>query len=245
MGDGKKYIIDQIVRYCQKLDCKGFGANHDGNISAKYEETLLATPTAMSKGDITSELIITLGMDGNKISGIGKPFSEIKLHLAVYNEREDVRAVIHAHPPFATARGLTGLDLKISIPEAIVSIGDLITVLPYAMPGSEENNDMVRNAVHDTNVFILQGNGVIAVGADLEQAYLRLELVEHLSKIEFYATQMGASFSLPDKDVAVLLEKRATAGLDPKGSGKTSKISTNDTLEKLIAEEIRNVLGGN
>lgn len=245
MGNRREYLVNSIVRYCSRLDQKGFGANHDGNISLKYEGNLLATPTSASKGDIVPEMIITLDMDGKKIDGIGKPFSEIQLHLAAYRSRPDISAVVHAHPPYATARGLVNEALRPSLPEAIVSIGGNIPVVPYAMPGAPENNELIANALAETDVLMLQGNGVLSVGSDIEQAYLRLELVEHLAKIDCYAKQMGKGFSLPENDLNKLLEKRASIGLGPKGRipDRTAKNEDNQ-LKNIIAEEIRKALQG-
>lgn len=248
MGDRKTYLTNQIVRYSLKLDQKGFGANHDGNISVKFDDMLLATPTSVSKGDAVPELIITLDMDGNKIEGIGKPFSEIKLHIAAYRARGDIAAVVHAHPPFATARGLAGEPIRPALPEAIVSIGDVIPVTDYAMPGAPENDDIIARAVGEANAFMMQGNGVLAVGKDIEQAYLRLELVEHLAKIDFFARQMGKPFELPAADIVKLNEKRAAAGLDPaaekreKASASKQGPAASDPLRELIASEVRKML---
>jgi L-fuculose-phosphate aldolase len=252
MGDRKTFVINQIVKYSQKLDQKGFGANHDGNISVKLDDTLLATPTAVSKGDVVADMVITLDMAGNKIAGSGKPFSEIKIHLAAYKFRSEVKAVIHAHPPFATARGLVGLPLQPVLPEAIVSLGDNIPVAEFAMPGDKVNDDIVRRVLDEADVFMWQGNGVFAVGDSLEQAYLRLELVEHLAKIQYYADQMGTSFVLDAKNVATLLDKRAAIGLGPKAAQRSSvvpqketeKVKDNslDSLKKLIADEIKTIL---
>lgn len=252
MGDRKNYIINQIAKYSQKLDQKGFGANHDGNISAKFENTILATPTAVSKGDIIPDIVITLDREGKKIAGIGNPFSEIKLHLTAYQTRPDVKAVVHAHPPFATARGLVGLPLHPMIPEAIVSIGDVIPVTKFAMPGAPENDDIIKQVLEIADVFMLPGNGVMAVGDNIEQAYLRLELAEHLAKIQYYAESMGSALTLSNKDIDKLLEKRASIGLGPKGRKKAEntislvaekdpepKKQSIDIIKNLIAEEIR------
>jgi L-fuculose-phosphate aldolase len=250
MGNRRSFIVSEIVKYSQKLDQKGFGANHDGNISVKFDDVLLATPTAVSKGNITTDLIITLDKNGNKIDGIGKPFSEIKLHLVAYRVRPEVNAVVHAHPPFATARGLLNLPIKPAIPEAIVSIGDIVPVVAFAMPGAKENDSIVANALAAVDVFIMPGNGVFAVGDCVEQAYLRLELVEHLAKIDYYARSMGVPVTLTNEDVANLMEKRAAIGLGPKKniavssqeSGFTLKQQQIPGLEKLILEEIKKAL---
>lgn len=238
MGDRKNYITNQIVKYSQKLDAKNFGANHDGNISAKFDDVLLATPTAVSKSNIVADMIITLDMDGKKIEGIGKPFSEIKLHLTAYRTRAEAKAVVHSHPPFATAHGLVGKPLIPCLPEAIVSIGDVIPVTPFAMPGAPENDAIVTDALNQADVFIMPGNGVFAIGDSVEQAYLRLELVEHVAKIQFYAHQMGTPLTLAPENLNKLLEKRASIGLGPKKSEKNNL----DLIKKLITEEIKDLL---
>lgn len=250
MGNRRAFITSEIVKYSQKLDQKGFGANHDGNISVRFDDVLLATPTAVSKGNITADLIITLDKNGTKVDGIGKPFSEIKLHLIAYRVRPEINAVVHAHPPFATARGLLDLPIKPAIPEAIVSIGDVVPVVAFAMPGAKENDSIIANALAEVDVFIMPGNGVFAIGDCVEQAYLRLELVEHLAKIDYYARGMGTPMALTNDDVSSLMEKRAAIGLGPKKNiaispqkpGFTQDQQQIPELKKLILEEIKKAL---
>ena len=258
MGNRRDYMIQSIVDICHKMDQKGWVANHDGNISAKFEDRLLSTPTAVAKADIVPQIILTLDRDGNKIEGIGKPFSEIKLHLAAYNARPEITAVVHAHPPFSMARGLTGGDFQIQIPEAIVSIGDTIPVAPYAFPGAPENNAILTDALSRSDVVIMAGNGVFSVGRDLKEAYLRMELLEHLLKIDHYARAMGPIQPIPQTDRQKLLEKRASIGLGPQNaptppnpstptpstpqSSSPTQQTNQDLIKSLIADELKKLL---
>jgi len=246
MGNRGEYLIRAIVEICQKLDSKGWVANHDGNVTVLFEETLLATPTATSKADIVPEMILTLDMEGNKLQGIGKPFSEINLHLAAYRAREDITAVVHAHPPFAMARGLVGGDFEISVPEAIVSIGDMIPVVRYAIPGAKEHIEIISEALSKCDIFMMPGNGVLSVGRDVKEGYLRMELLEHLLKIDYYAKSMGNVMAIPEEDKQKLLEKRAAIGLGPKRANFPSQANVPDNqtnlLKDLIAQEIKKVL---
>ncbi len=246
MGNRREYLIDVIVEICGKLDRKGWVANHDGNVTVLFDGTLLATPTAESKADIVSEMVLTLDMEGKKLHGIGKPFSEVKLHLAAYRMRSDIGAVVHAHPPFSMARGLVGGDFEVSVPEAVVSIGGVIPVASYAMPGSVENDRVVGEMLAQCDVFMMAGNGVLSVGRDVKEAYLRMELLEHLLKIDYYARSMGRVMTLPAGDRQKLLEKRASIGLGPKGvsvpSVPVKQVDQKDVLKDLIAEEIKKVL---
>ncbi len=246
MGNRRDYIIQEIVNICQKIDQKAWVANHDGNISIKYDDQLLATPTSISKGDMARELVITLDYDGKKIDGLGKPFSEIKLHLAAYRYRNDIEAVLHAHPPFSTARGLIGIDFPINIPEAIVSLGDIVPVSSYAMPGSTDSVRAVEESLSRSDIFMMPGNGVLAVGRDLKEAYLRMELLEHLVKIDYYASAMGNALEIPEQDKQKLLSKRAALGLTMADSQpsqqKSPTISQSDILKELISKEIKKAL---
>lgn len=245
-----KSILD-IVTVCRRMWQKGWVANHDGNVSLRLGEEFLATPTGVSKADIIPEIILTLGSDGKKLAGPGKPFSEINLHLAGYRARGDVTAVVHAHPPYATARGACNLALERSfIPESVVSIGNTVPVIPYTMPDSVEGTDLVAKALAEFNVIMIAGNGVLAIGTDVMQAYLRIELVEHLTQMDFIARQLGTPVEVPAEDVTKLLEKRSSAGLDPRHIPKQApKIDTrpvltdHDNLRRIIADEIKSVLG--
>lgn len=262
MGNRRDYLMDAIVEVCGKLDQKGWVANHDGNVTQRFEDGLLATPTAVSKADITREMILTLDMEGKKQAGIGKPFSEVKLHLAAYRARTDVRAAVHAHPPFAMARGMVGEDFQVNVPEAVVSIGDVIPVAPYAIPGAPANDTIVAQMLGRCDVFMMAGNGVLAVGSDVKEAYLRMELLEHLLKIDYYARtmstmSMGTPMTLPAGDKQKLLDKRASIGLGPKAvtmpetsgappvetpAGSPPEAGHSDLIKDLIAQEIKKAL---
>ncbi|MCX6579405.1 MAG: class II aldolase/adducin family protein [Candidatus Aminicenantes bacterium] len=263
MGNSREYLIKNIVEISHKLHAMGWVANHDGNVTVKFEGALLATPTAVSKADIVPEMILTLDMEGKKVHGIGKSFSEINLHLAAYKTREDIAAVVHAHPPFAMARGLINGgdscgDFEIVAPEAIVSIGDVIPAARYAFPGSVEHEQIISEALSRCDVFMMAGNGVLSVGRDVNEAYLRMELLEHLLKIDYYAKSMGQVMAIPDEDRRKLLEKRAAAGLGPKGVHSSSPSPSpsslpspkspgspghqKELLKELIAEELKKVL---
>lgn len=257
MGNQREYLIKNVVEISHKLHAMGWVANHDGNVTVKFEGSLLATPTAASKADIVPEMILTLDMEGKKVHGIGKPFSEINLHLAAYKAREDIAAVVHAHPPFAMARGLVGgggEDFEIVVPEAIVSIGDVIPAARYAFPGSVEHEQIIAEALSRCDVFMMAGNGVLSVGRDVKEAYLRMELLEHLLKIDYYAKSMGRVMAIPGEDKQKLLEKRAAAGLGPKGANSPSPPpapslppsgspdNQKALLKEIIAEELKKVL---
>jgi len=255
MGNRRDHLIAAIVDVSHRLAAKGWVANHDGNVSARLDDDLLATPTSISKADVTPELILTLDCQGNKLQGIGKPFSEIQLHLAAYAARPEIQAVVHAHPPLATARGLSGGDFIVPLPEAVISIGDTIPVARYAMPGSADGVTALSEALAVSDVVMLAGNGAWSMGRDLMEAYLRLELLEHLLLIDRYARDMGPVLEIPPADRRQLLEKRVALGLgrvtasvpgpvsDPAPGGVSAPLAASDDLiRRLIVDELKKIL---
>lgn len=211
-----------LVKYSRRLWEQGYVANHDGNISVKVDQRkLLTTPTAMSKIDIQEEDLLLVDIaTGKVLSGTRKVFSEIALHLEWYRVRPDVRAVVHAHPPVSFAMGCTGLETDPRVtPEAIVSLGDRVPLAPVALPGSVESKQQIRSLGEIYDVIALGNHGLISAGADIEQAYLRMELVEHLSKVQQAAQAFGGMRLIPERFVAELLDRRKKAGLGPEARG--------------------------
>ena len=196
----------------------GWTANHDGNVSARAndQKRFFATPTAISKRLVNGDDVITVDLAGKVLAGRKKLFGEWHLHAACYAARRDVGAVVHAHPPQATAIGLARRSLGVpGLPEMLVSLGKSIPTLDYALPKSPAQDAALKRALTDgdADVVLLAGNGVVAVGVDLEQALVRLELVEHYSKMWLAALPLGGITALPESDVQKLLEARTKAGL--------------------------------
>jgi L-fuculose-phosphate aldolase len=201
-----------LADYSQRLHARGWVANHDGNITARLGGgRYLATPTATSKAAVGPEDILLVDESGAKISGRGKPFSEIGLHLTVYRNRSDVSAVVHAHPPTATGFAVAGVGLEQPLlAEAVVSLGVGIPTVPFGPPGPAACNQLAPFVpAHDA--VLLGGNGALAWGADVEQAYLRMELVEHLARIALTAHQLGGARPIPSAAIPALLEARRKA----------------------------------
>jgi L-fuculose-phosphate aldolase len=207
----------ELADYAQRLHARGWVANHDGNITFKLESNrYLATPTATSKAEVRADSLLIVDDSGARLSGRGKPFSEIGLHLTVYRNRPDVNAVVHAHPPTATGFAVAGVELaEPIIAEAVVSLGVGVPTVPLAAPGPAACQALAPLvAAHDA--VLIANHGVLAWGPDVETAYLRLELVEHLARIALVARQLGGARPLPANLLPALLDARAKAGLGPK-----------------------------
>jgi L-fuculose-phosphate aldolase len=207
-----------LVEVSHRLHGNGWVANHDGNASVRLRgERLLITSTAMSKRDVDDASLLVVDLEGKVLEGRRKPFSELELHVAAYRARPEVDAVIHAHPPFATAFGLCGLELSpIAMPEIVVSLGSRVPTLPRAMPKDPEGVKAVERCAAEHDAMLLSANGVLTLGVDLLQALLRMELVEHYAKILHAARGLGAVSPLGEGDVGRLLEARQRAGLGPR-----------------------------
>lgn len=211
----ERTLRDELATIAQRLHTRGWVANHDGNVTVRLGPgRILATPTATSKAMVASDRLLILDDKGALLSGPGKPFSEIGLHLTVLSNRPDARAVVHAHPPAATGIACAGgrqLERPF-IAEAVVSLGPSIPTVPFALPGAAACAALAPFVTgHDA--VLLANHGVLAWGTDLEQAYLRLELVEHLAQIALHAERAGGVRPLPDSALAPLLEARRKAGL--------------------------------
>jgi L-fuculose-phosphate aldolase len=208
-------IRAQLATTARALHQRGWVANHDGNVTARLApDRFLATPTATSKAAIDERTLIEVDGRGKVVAGSGRPFGELGIHLAVYAARADVGAVVHAHPPHATALAVSGAGLleRPFIAESVVSLGPSIPTVPFAAPGAAAAEALARFAA-DHDAVLAANHGAFAWGADLETAYLRLELVEHLARIATLAQATGGVKYLPDSAIPALLQARARAGL--------------------------------
>jgi len=206
-------LRQEMVRVGRLMWERGYVAATDGNLSARLgPDRLLVTPSGMSKGFLSVEDLVLLRPDGAPVAsyrGQGKrASSEIAMHLEVYRQRSDVNAVIHAHPPLATAFSIAGVSLaRCVIPEVIVTLGGIPTT-EYATPGTGEVPESIRQAIRDYDALVMAHHGSLTVGETLWEAYLRLEKVEHTAEITLAAHQLGRVNTLSPEAVATLAEKR-------------------------------------
>lgn len=233
-----------LVRYSHAMHAAGWVANHDGNLSARVgPQRIVATPTSFSKADVTLDDLVVLDGAGEKIGGRRRPFSEKVLHLTVYAARPGVQAVVHAHPPMATAFGVSGVDLPHPfLPEAVVSLGARIPTVPLTAPGKPAAAALAP-FVRRCDAVLIAGNGVLTWGPTLELAYLRMELVEHLCRIAHAARALGGPTPLPAEIVAPLVAKRAKAGLAAPDEPGAPQGSTPSVISR-AAERARAALPG-
>ena len=194
---------EAVCRVGKLLYERGYVAANDGNISVKVgEDRLLITPSGVSKGRMTPEMLLVTDLDGNVLEGDRHPSSEGKMHLEVYRGRPDVSAVVHAHPPVATAFAVCRRGLETPyLSELVAGLGQVPCTTSFAMLSTEEVPESVRPYLEDHNALLLANHGALAWGGDLWEAFDRLETVEHTAKIALNARLLGGGVPLTEEEV--------------------------------------------
>jgi L-fuculose-phosphate aldolase len=208
MDSQERSLRQEIIKVCHKLDCKGLIAASDGNVSCRAgEQCILITPSGVSKGDLEPEEIAKVSMGGELLEGPIRPSSEIRMHLHVYRKRPDVFAIVHAHPPVATASTLAEFHLNSKIlPEVWLMLGK-VPVAPYATPSTDEVPRSIDPYVLDSRAILLRRHGALTFGGTLMEACMRMEKLEHFAKVLFYAS------ILEDREAPVALLESEIAKL--------------------------------
>jgi len=208
-------IKEQMCDIGRRIWLKGFCAGNEGNHSYRLSENrILSTPTGISKGNLKPDDICTVDMEGKQCGGKLKRTSEILLHLAIYQARPDIRAVVHSHPPHATAFAVAGVDLPTCIhPEAEVFLGAVKTA-KYVTPGDKRLGESILPFVKDSNTILLQNHGTVTFDKDLDGAYYKLEIVDAYARILLLAKQIGSIRPLDANEMKELLELKQRFGMD-------------------------------
>jgi L-fuculose-phosphate aldolase len=202
-------IAAAIVRVCRRLYERGLIAGPDGNVSARLDDgSILITPSGRSKIDVDASALLRVALDGRVIEGDGRPSSEMRMHLRIYQRRADVMAVVHAHPPVATGFGVAGQSIPASVlPEVILQMG-MVPLVPYATPGTDALPDSMEAFLMKHDAFLLANHGATTVGPTLDVAHQRMESLEHAARILFVARALGTVNELSAADVMALLGQR-------------------------------------
>ncbi len=204
----EEHVIADIIEVGRRLWVRQMVASNDGNISCRVSETeLLITASGVSKGFMSADDVIRVDLDGNTLAGHPDrvPSTESPLHLRVYRERSDVRGVVHAHPAIATAFSVAGIALDRPILNEVVAALRGIPTAPYALPGSEELPDSIMPFVHQYNTFLLANHGALAIGRDVMEAYYRMEIIEHVARVNLATHALGKVNELSPQEIDRLL----------------------------------------
>lgn len=255
-------IRKQICDIGKRIYNRGFVAANDGNVTVRIgENEVLATPTGISKGFMTPDMIIKVDLNGQPLQQIGKykPSSEVKMHLRVYKEREDVKSVVHAHPPYATSYAIAGIPLtKQIMPEATISLGS-VPIAEYGTPSTNEIPDAISKYLQNYDALLLESHGALTYGADLITAYYKMESLDFYAQLLFYSTLMGGAKELSNARVEKLYEIRRKLGVTGRHPAMSNKNQVNlskdnssascsnlseEQLAKIVEQVTKTVLQG-
>ena len=207
-----KELICEIGR---RVYQKGFAAANDGNMSIRVgENEVLCSPTMICKGFMTPDDICAVDLDGNQIAGKRKRTSEILLHLSIMKARPDVEAVVHCHPPHATAFAVAGEPIpQCILPEVEVFMGE-IPIAPYETPGTQKFADTVLPFLKGTSCVILKNHGTVSFGKTLEEAFWKTEILDSYCRILMLARQLGRVDYFTQQQTNELLDLKKRLGFD-------------------------------
>ncbi len=202
----------QVVTVCRRLYERGLIAGSDGNVSVRTGRGgMLITPAGMSKVDVGVDDLVQVFWDGARARGAARASTESAMHVRVYRWRDDIGAVVHAHPPIATAFAAAGATIPTDVlPEMIFQLGN-IAYVPFAVPGSEAVADAMEPYISEHDVFLFANHGATTVGATLTSAHQRMESLEHGARVVWAARTLGGAQALPADAVATLRAARVRA----------------------------------
>lgn len=227
-------IKQDICDIGRRIYNKGFAAANDGNISVRVSENqVLCTPTMHSKGFLNPEDIATVDMNGKQVAGAKKRSSEALLHLEIYKNREEVKSVVHCHPPHATAFAVAREPIpQCVLPEVEIFLGD-VPIAKYETPGSQEFADTILPFVRKTNIMVLANHGTVSYGENVERAYWWTEVLDAYCRILMLSRQLGRVSYFSESEERELLGLKQQLGFeDPRNSPeyKNCDICANDVF---------------
>jgi L-fuculose-phosphate aldolase len=206
---------ENICEIGRRLYAKGFAAANDGNITVRLNEReVLCTPTLVSKGYMKPEDICKVDYEGKQLAGTKRRTSEVLLHLAIYKQRPDVHAVVHCHPPHATAFAVAHEPIpKCILPEVEVFLGE-VPMAVYETPGNQKFAETIVPYLKDCNTIILANHGTVTFGPTVEAAYFNTEIIDAYCKILILARQLGRVNYFDEQKTKELLDLKKRLGYD-------------------------------
>ena len=209
MMSSEAELRQQIADFSRLTYQKSYLASTDGNLSARLPDgNVICTPTMINKGFVRPGDSVVVNLEGQHVRGERKASSEIAMHTLVYKLRPDINAVVHCHPPCATAYAAAGIPLnKALISEVVLALG-CIPIADYGTPGTPELTDRLAPWVANYDALLMANHGVVTYGADIMEAYNRMDTVEHFAKISIYTRILGEEQLLSSEDVEKLWVQR-------------------------------------
>lgn len=198
-------ISKQIVEWGKNLTDKGLVNGTGGNLSVRFEDYVISTPSGWSLGELEVDNLSVTTLKGESISG-PKPTKELPMHLAVYQARVDLNAVVHTHSIYAVTYSCTaavGSVIPIYIPSIAAKVG-YVKLIPFTLPGSKELGELVGQEILQYNALLLENHGVLAAGKTLSNACVGTFEIEDNLKIEFLSNHTARS--IPQHFIKKIIE---------------------------------------
>lgn len=213
-------IKQQICDIGRRIYDRGFCAANEGNLSFRVgDNEVLCTPSIFCKGFMQPDDICLVDMEGNQLAGKRKRTSEVLMHLAIMKARPELKAVVHCHPPHATAFAVAGEPIPAGlIPEVEIFLGEVPTA-PYALPGTPALGESILPFVDKANVVLMANHGTVSYDADLERAYWWTEILDNYCKMLLHAHQLGRIQFLPRDQARELVDVKYRWGMDDPRTG--------------------------
>ncbi len=207
-------LRQEIVEVGKLIYQKGWVAANDGNISVRLDaQRILCTPTRISKGMMSPSDLIVVDLAGNKLEGERDCTSEIAMHITIYNLRADIDSVVHAHPPVATGFAVAGRSLDMALlPEVVLMLGS-VPLADYGLPGTPALTQGMLPYVPKYDALLMANHGAVCYGPTLQDAFYKMEMLEHFARITLVAEMLGGPKVLPKREVEKLFEARDRYGV--------------------------------
>jgi L-fuculose-phosphate aldolase len=187
---------EKVAAIMRRLYSNGLTTASGGNVSLRVGDRILITPSQSDKAVIVGEQVGALGMDGASLSPRIKKSMESGMHLSIYRKRPDIKAIVHAHPVFATSFAITGKTIKTNLAGEARALLKEPVHAPYALMGTQELAEIVSEASLKSNVVLMQNHGIITMGETLFQAYDRMEVLEACARMTLLTGMLGDAHEL-------------------------------------------------
>lgn len=194
-------IRKKLTEIGKKIVEKGLVAGPGGNISAKDGDFVYLSPSGFFLDEIKEDQWVKVNLKTGEIFGDLRPTCEISMHLGIYIERPDIKAVIHTHPPITLGLISAGIKFKPFFPDYVAILGKEVPIIDYVVPAGEEIRKAVCNEIKRVNVVLLKNHGVVAVGESIKESYTRSLIVEEAAKSIFVGILCGKLKCFTKKEI--------------------------------------------
>jgi L-fuculose-phosphate aldolase len=208
-GERELAMRRSLVKFSRWLSRLGFTPGTSGNLSVRLDAgRLMVTPTGVSKGLVKASDMVIVDLEGRRLAGSKRVTSEIGMHLAVYRERGDVHAVVHSHPPIATAFACSGRAIdQILCQEAVMTVG-IVPLARYATTGTGEVAASLAPLLPEYDAILLENHGAVSYGKTLVEAFMKMETIEHLAHVALVTHQLGSAHPIGQEQLRQLHSAR-------------------------------------